>query len=57
MGKPGGEGIDGISCKDRLGLDFVYLQAKEWLAHRPEPRIAALEDDTEADGRHLGNLG
>ena len=28
IGKSGDEGIDGVISEDRLGLDIVYLQAK-----------------------------
>ena len=30
VGKSGDGGIDGIIKEDRLGLDFIYLQAKRW---------------------------
>lgn len=30
VGRSGDEGIDGIIKEDRLGLDFVYIQAKRW---------------------------
>jgi restriction system protein len=30
IGKSGDGGIDGIIKEDRLGLDFVYIQAKRW---------------------------
>jgi restriction system protein len=30
IGKSGDGGIDGIIKEDRLGLDFIYLQAKRW---------------------------
>ena len=38
VGRSGDEGIDGIISEDRLGLDFVYLQAKRWdgTVGRPE---------------------
>lgn len=34
----GDDGIDGIIKEDKLGLDFIYLQAKRWrnTVHRPE---------------------
>ena len=30
FGRSGDDGIDGIIKEDRLGLDFVYVQAKRW---------------------------
>lgn len=30
VGKSGDGGIDGIIKEDRLGLDFIYIQAKRW---------------------------
>ena len=38
VGKSGDAGIDGIIKEDKLGLDFIYLQAKKWqdVVSRPE---------------------
>lgn len=38
IGRSGDEGIDGVISEDRLGLDVVYLQAKQWdgTVGRPE---------------------
>jgi len=38
VGKSGDEGIDGIIKEDKLGLDFIYIQAKRWenVVSRPE---------------------
>jgi restriction system protein len=38
MGQTGDGGIDGIIKEDRLGLDFIYVQAKRWqnTVGRPE---------------------
>lgn len=38
IGKAGDEGIDGVISEDRLGLDIVYIQAKNWdgTVGRPE---------------------
>lgn len=38
IGRSGDEGIDGIIKEDRLGLDLIYLQAKQWdgTVGRPE---------------------
>ena len=30
VGKSGDDGIDGIIKEDKLGLDFIYIQAKRW---------------------------
>jgi restriction system protein len=30
IGKSGDEGIDGVISEDRLGLDKIYIQAKQW---------------------------
>jgi len=39
IGKAGDEGIDGVISEDRLGLDFVYLQAKRWEGSVGRPEI------------------
>ena len=38
IGKSGDGGIDGIIKEDKLGLDFIYIQAKRWdsVVGRPE---------------------
>lgn len=38
IGRSGDEGIDGIIKEDKLGLDFIYVQAKRWesVVGRPE---------------------
>jgi restriction system protein len=30
VGRSGDGGIDGVIKEDRLGLDFIYIQAKRW---------------------------
>ena len=30
VGRSGDEGVDGIIKEDRLGLDVIYRQAKQW---------------------------
>lgn len=35
----GDDGIDGIIKEDKLGLDFIYLQAKRWKNTVPRPEI------------------
>jgi restriction system protein len=39
VGKPGDGGIDGIIQQDKLGLDFVYVQAKRWQANVGRPDV------------------
>ena len=39
IGQIGDEGIDGIIKQDRLGLDFVYIQAKRWEGNVSRPEI------------------
>ncbi len=38
-GASGDEGIDGIIKQDRLGLDFVYIQAKRWQGNVGRPVV------------------
>jgi restriction system protein len=40
VGRVGDGGIDGVIKEDKLGLDFIYLQAKRWegTVHSPEIR-------------------
>jgi restriction system protein len=39
VGQTGDEGIDGIIKEDRLGLDFVYIQAKRWEQTVGRPQV------------------
>ena len=39
VGKSGDGGIDGIIKEDRLGLDFIYIQAKRWEGAVGRPEI------------------
>lgn len=39
VGGGGDEGIDGIIKEDRLGLDFIYVQAKRWQGSVGRPEI------------------
>ncbi|CAN5682792.1 restriction endonuclease [soil metagenome] len=39
VGKSGDGGIDGIIKEDRLGLDFVYIQAKRWEGPVSRPMV------------------
>lgn len=39
LGKVGDEGIDGIIKEDILGLDIIYIQAKNWKAKVGRPEV------------------
>jgi len=39
IGKSGDGGIDGIIKEDKLGLDFIYIQAKRWEGPVGSPEI------------------
>lgn len=39
IGKSGDGGIDGVIKEDRLGLDFIYVQAKRWEATILRPQL------------------
>lgn len=39
VGRSGDGGIDGIIKEDRLGLDFIYLQAKRWENQVSRPEV------------------
>lgn len=39
IGQNGDEGIDGIIKEDKLGLDFIYIQAKRWQGPVGRPEI------------------
>lgn len=39
VGGGGDEGIDGIIKEDRLGLDYIYVQAKRWQSTVGRPEI------------------
>ncbi|MCE2414495.1 restriction endonuclease [Candidatus Poribacteria bacterium] len=39
VGRGGDGGIDGIINEDRLGLDVVYIQAKQWKENVSRPEI------------------
>jgi restriction system protein len=39
VGKSGDDGIDGIIKEDKLGLDFIYIQAKRWDAPIGRPVV------------------
>ena len=39
VGKPWDEGIDGIIHEDKLGLDVIYIQAKQWENQVGRPEV------------------
>jgi restriction system protein len=39
IGRSGDEGIDGVIKEDRLGLDTIYVQAKQWANPVGRPEI------------------
>lgn len=41
IGQSGDSGIDGIIKEDKLGLDFVYIQAKRWDGTVGRPAVQA----------------
>lgn len=47
IGRPGDGGIDGIIKEDKLGLDFVYVQAKRWAGSVGRPLVQAFAGSLE----------
>lgn len=47
VGKAGDGGIDGIIKEDKLGLDFVYVQAKRWTGSVGRPLVQAFAGSLE----------
>jgi restriction system protein len=47
VGRPGDGGIDGIIKEDKLGLDFVYVQAKCWAGAAGRPVVQAFAGSLE----------
>jgi restriction system protein len=47
VGGSGDDGIDGIIKEDKLGLDFVYVQAKRWEGSVSRPAIQAFAGSLE----------
>ncbi len=47
IGRPGDGGIDGIIKEDKLGLDFVYVQAKRWSGSVGRPVVQAFAGSLE----------
>lgn len=56
VGGSGDGGIDGIIKEDRLGLDFVYLQAKRWEGTVTRPIVQAFAGSLEGQRARKGVL-
>jgi len=54
VGGSGDDGIDGIIKEDRLGLDFVYLQAKRWEGTVSRPTIQGFAGSLEGQRARKG---
>lgn len=54
IGKSGDGGIDGIIKEDRLGLDFVYIQAKRWESIVGRPQIQGFAGSLEGQRARKG---
>lgn len=54
IGKSGDGGIDGIIKEDRLGLDFVYIQAKRWEGIVGRPQIQGFAGSLEGQRARKG---
>jgi restriction system protein len=54
VGRSGDGGIDGIIKEDRLGLDFIYVQAKRWNATVGRPDIQAFAGSLEGQRARKG---
>jgi restriction system protein len=56
VGRSGDGGIDGIIKEDRLGLDFVYVQAKRWEGSVSRPTVQAFAGSLEGQRARKGVL-
>lgn len=56
VGKSGDGGIDGIIKEDRLGLDFVYIQAKRWEQPVGRPIVQGFAGSLEGERARKGVL-
>jgi len=56
VGGSGDDGIDGIIKEDRLGLDFVYVQAKRWENPVSRPIVQAFAGSLEGQRARKGVL-
>ena len=54
VGRSGDGGIDGIIKEDRLGLDFVYVQAKRWDQTIGRPAVQAFAGSLEGQRARKG---
>ncbi len=54
VGRSGDDGIDGIIKEDRLGLDFVYVQAKRWDQAVSRPLVQAFAGSLEGQRARKG---
>ena len=51
VGRSGDGGIDGIIKQDRLGLEYIYVQAKRWEATVGRPQSSSLPAHCKDSGR------
>nr|WP_254151066.1 restriction endonuclease [Candidatus Chloroploca mongolica] len=56
IGRSGDGGIDGVIKEDRLGLDFIYLQAKRWEGTVGRPVVQAFAGALEEQKARRGVL-
>jgi restriction system protein len=56
VGRTGDEGIDGIIKEDKLGLEFVYVQAKNWEGTVGRPTVQAFAGSLEGRRARKGVL-
>jgi restriction system protein len=54
IAKSGDGGIDGIISEDRLGLDFIYLQAKRWTHSVGSEEVRNFSGSLDAHGAQKG---
>lgn len=54
VGQSGDDGVDGIIKEDRLGLDFVYIQAKRWDQSIGRPLVQAFAGSLEGQRARKG---
>jgi restriction system protein len=56
VGGSGDDGVDGIIKEDKLGLDFVYVQAKRWSGPVSRPTVQAFAGSLEGQRARKGVL-
>ena len=54
VGRSGDDGVDGIIKEDKLGLDFVYVQAKRWDQTVGRPAVQAFAGSLEGQRARKG---